>query len=36
VMRCADPSKQGSRYWHYSINELGMEDIAAQVLSCWI
>jgi SUMO ligase MMS21 Smc5/6 complex component len=30
----ADPSKQGSRYWHYSINELGMEDIAAQVLQC--
>ncbi len=25
------PSKQGAAYWHYSINELGMEDVAAQV-----
>ncbi|KAK9810435.1 hypothetical protein WJX72_010667 [[Myrmecia] bisecta] len=26
-----DPQKQGGRYWHYTVNELGMYDIAAQV-----
>lgn len=26
-----DPQKQGAAYWHYSVNELGMEDVAAQV-----
>ncbi|GAB4815151.1 hypothetical protein N2152v2_002197 [Parachlorella kessleri] len=26
-----DPRMQGARYWRYSLNELGMEDVAAQV-----
>ena len=25
------PRMQGARYWRYSLNELGMEDVAAQV-----
>jgi hypothetical protein len=26
-----DPAMQGARYWRYTLNELGMEDVAAQV-----
>lgn len=27
----ADPAKSGLRYWYYSINELGIQDMDAQV-----
>ena len=27
----ADPRKSGANYWHYTVNELGMEDCAAQI-----
>lgn len=30
-----DPAKQGARYWCYTMNELGMEDVAAQVGRAW-
>lgn len=26
-----DPSKRGQKYWRYTVNELGMEDVAAQL-----
>lgn len=32
LLRCclsADPEKQGARYWHYTMNELGILDISA-------
>ena len=35
LVMCADPSRSGARYWYYSMNELGMEDIAAQV-GTWV
>lgn len=28
---CADSARMGSSYWHYTVNELGMEDVAAQI-----
>ena len=27
----ADSARMGSSYWHYTVNELGMEDVAAQI-----
>ena len=27
----ADPARQGARYWHYTVNELGIQDIEAQI-----
>ena len=26
-----DSARMGSTYWHYTVNELGMEDVAAQI-----
>jgi hypothetical protein len=33
----ADAKLSGGRYWHYSLNQLGTEDVAAQVthITCW-
>ena len=28
---CADSARMGASYWHYTVNELGMEDVAAQI-----
>ena len=30
-MRRADPARMGASYWCYTVNELGMEDVAAQI-----
>ena len=27
----ADPDKMGAKYWHYTVNEMGLEDVTAQV-----
>ena len=27
----ADPDKMGAKYWHYTVNELGLEDVTAQI-----
>ena len=27
----ADPAKRGARYWHFTVNELGIQDMEAQV-----
>ena len=27
----ADPDKMGSKYWNYTVNEMGLEDITAQI-----
>ena len=29
-----DPAFQGPAYWHYSVNELGLHDLHAQVRRC--
>jgi hypothetical protein len=28
---CVDPARRGLKYWHFSIDELAMQDVAAQV-----